>query len=287
VPAFARVAWVLAAVGAPADLLAWCHRAALEEVDHARRCFALAAGYGGREHTVEPMPELLAGGLDVHGDPLAHLATESLRDGCLLEDFNADVAAACAAACEDASVKDLLELIAREERSHAELSWALVSWLADRGGSPTREALVACGEALHQVRRPSAVAKDITEIVALADPRLLRVHGRVPDDEWAALWALRVPATKARLARLLDADSAARSNGAAPSSAPDQKLAESVTLSVPPSTPPTSVAVSVPRGTRAQLDAPASGGPIDVTDRLQEPTGVRAPPSRSLDPRAV
>ena len=38
------------------------------------RCFALAAGYGGRTHTVEPMPDLLLGGataLDwAAGDPL-------------------------------------------------------------------------------------------------------------------------------------------------------------------------------------------------------------------------
>ena len=46
------------------------------------------------------MPDLLRGGLDMRGDPLVHLAVESLEDGCLLEDFNADVAAACEAACE-------------------------------------------------------------------------------------------------------------------------------------------------------------------------------------------
>ena len=203
VPAFARISWMLAAVGAPADLVAWSHRAALEEVDHARRCFALAAGYGGREHTVEPMPDLLLGGLDVEGDPLVHLATESLRDGCLLEDFNADVAAACADACEDANVRAVLEQIAREERSHAEFSWALVAWLADRGGAALREALVASAATLHQVPRPSAVAPEIAAIVASADPRLLRIHGRVPDEQWAALWAVRLPATKARLGRLV------------------------------------------------------------------------------------
>src|SRR5690606_4020321 len=59
VPAFARLSWLLAAAGAPAELLARAHRAALEEIEHAERCFALAAGYGGRAHTVEPMPELV------------------------------------------------------------------------------------------------------------------------------------------------------------------------------------------------------------------------------------
>jgi hypothetical protein len=41
VPAFARISWLLAAVGAPAELIEGAHRTALEEIDHARRCFAL------------------------------------------------------------------------------------------------------------------------------------------------------------------------------------------------------------------------------------------------------
>jgi len=47
VPAFSRVSWLLAAAGAPPELLRWSHRAAIEEIAHARLCFALAAGYGG------------------------------------------------------------------------------------------------------------------------------------------------------------------------------------------------------------------------------------------------
>jgi hypothetical protein len=55
VPAFARISWLLAAAGAPADLMAWAHRAAIEEIAHARACFALAAGYARRSRTVETM----------------------------------------------------------------------------------------------------------------------------------------------------------------------------------------------------------------------------------------
>ncbi len=36
------------------------------------------------------------------------LAVESLEDGCLLEDFNADVAAACAAVCEEPVTRAVL-----------------------------------------------------------------------------------------------------------------------------------------------------------------------------------
>ena len=59
---------MLAAVGAPADLLERSFAAAQEEIEHTRLCFALAAGYGGRSHGVEPMPELLLpGALEVRG----------------------------------------------------------------------------------------------------------------------------------------------------------------------------------------------------------------------------
>lgn len=126
VPAFSRIAWMLAAVGAPAELMEWAHRAALEEIEHTRLCFALAAGYVGRSHTVEPMPDLLLGGLDEKANPLVTLAVESLSDGCQLEDFNADVAAACAEICQEPATRGVLEIITREERTHADFSWALL-----------------------------------------------------------------------------------------------------------------------------------------------------------------
>ena len=46
------------------------------------------------------MPDLLLGGLDLKGKPLEVLAMESVTDVCQLEDFKADVPAACASVCE-------------------------------------------------------------------------------------------------------------------------------------------------------------------------------------------
>lgn len=203
VPAFARISWLLAAVGAPADLAEWCYRAALEEIEHARLCFALAAGYGGRSHTVEPMPDLLLGGLDGVKDPLATLAAESIADGCLLEDYNADVAAACARACEEPATRAVLEQIAREERSHADFSWALVTWLLARDPARVRPVVEAQLEKLAKVRRPTAVSREKEALVASADAGALRRHGRLPDAEWGRLWELRREETKRRVEALL------------------------------------------------------------------------------------
>jgi hypothetical protein len=203
VPAFSRISWLLAAVGAPAELVEWAHRAALQEIDHARRCFALAAGYGGRSHSVEPMPDLLVGGLDLRGDPFVHLAVESLKDGCLLEDFNADVARCCAQACRNPATRDVLERITVEEREHADFSWALLEWLLVRRRDRVAPAIRKALGDLDRVPRPTAVSADKERLVNAADPTLLRAHGRLPDDAWLALWRSRLELTRERARALL------------------------------------------------------------------------------------
>lgn len=201
VPAFARIGWMLAAVGAPAELLAWSQRAAMEEVEHAQKCFALAAGYGGRSHSVEPMPDLLLAGMDFRGDPLSVLAVESLQDGCLLEDFNADVAAASALACEEPVTRAVLEQIAREERSHAEFSWAVLAWVLQRSPDVAGLAVDEAAAALHRVARPRAVGSNHWLLVLKADRAALVRHGRITDEHLAQLWERRLAQTRSRLAR--------------------------------------------------------------------------------------
>jgi hypothetical protein len=196
---------MLAAIGAPAELIEGAHVAALEEIDHTRRCFALAAGYGGRSHSVEAMPDLLVGALDFKGDPLVHLAVESVKDGCLLEDFNADVAHACALVCEEPVTRDVLERIAREEGSHAEYSWRLVEWLVAHGGEPVRAAIDEALDALESVPRPTATSGDKRALVEAPDATAMRAHGRLRDEEWAGMWSARVEATRGRGQKLLAA----------------------------------------------------------------------------------
>jgi hypothetical protein len=202
VPAFSRVSWMLAAAGAPAELLEWSHRAAMEEIAHTRLCFALAAGYGGRSFTVEPMPELLVGGLDVRGNALEILARESLSDGCQLEDFNADVAAECARHCEEPATRAVLEQIAREERTHADFSWAVIEWLLSVDARAVGAALDEAARKLDVYRRPTAVSSKNLALVDRADAAAMLRHGRLPDTRWAELWAARLQQTRARLATL-------------------------------------------------------------------------------------
>lgn len=209
VPAFSRIAWLLAAVGAPADLMEWAHRAALEEIEHARACFALAAGYGGRSHSVAAMPDLLLGGLDLHADPVVTLATESLRDGCQLEDFNADVARACSEVCREPATRAVLETIAIEERSHAEFSWALLEWTIGRAPAKVLPAVEKCLAELATFPRPTAVNANSRVLVARADADRLLEHGRLPDERWGEIWEARLALTRQRLENLLEQRQAA------------------------------------------------------------------------------
>lgn len=203
VPAFSRIGWLLAAVGAPAELLAWAHRAALQEVDHARLCFALAAGYGGRTHSVQPMPELLDG-IGVNLNVIHVLARESILDGCQLEDFNADVAHECALQCQEPATGQVLKQIAHEERSHAEFSWSLLAWLLAEHTAEVRSVMQRALIEMHNMARPTAVVQSSLEFVQAADEDQLLRHGRIADGRWAELWALRMTKTQVRLERMLD-----------------------------------------------------------------------------------
>lgn len=199
VPAFARIAWLLSAVGAPPELLRGAQQAALEEIDHAERCFALAAGYGGRQHTVEPMPELVDGEPFALRDPLTTLVYESVTDGVQLEDFNADVAARCAVVCEEPVTRAVLQQIAVEERSHAAYSLQIVRWIA---ATYPERAHAAIRRALHDLEsyaRPTAVSHDKRALVERADVAALRRHGRLSDAEWAEAWTQRLDATRTLL----------------------------------------------------------------------------------------
>jgi len=204
VPSFSRISWLLASVGAPADLLEWSHRAAIEEIEHTQLCFALAQGYStsGISHTVKAMPELLSGGLDLKEDALLVLAKESLADGCQLEDFNADVASACAQVCEERVTRNVLKQIALEERSQAEFSWKLLEWTCQQRPNAIGNTIKKAIASLETYKRPTAMSWKIKRIVEKANQQLLLKHGRLQDEQWGEIWDNRLVETKIRLNKL-------------------------------------------------------------------------------------
>ncbi len=200
VPAFSRIATGLAGLGAPPELLLGAHAAAMQEVAHAMGCFALVAGYSGAAEGPRAMPALLQAGAEEV--TLTTMALESLRDGCLLEGFSADVAARACEGATDPAVRGLLATITRDEAEHAELAWRILEWCVARGGAEVRAAVIAAARSL-PADGPHAYGLAEARLVAAADPEALVRHGRVPAEAWPEIYRTRVTATRTRVARTI------------------------------------------------------------------------------------
>jgi hypothetical protein len=203
IPAFSRISWQLAMLGAPPELLEWAHKAALEEIGHAQLCFAIAEGYGNCSYSVQPIPEMWQGGFDLTDDPIELMVSETLFDGCLIEGFSAHLAAAAHMQCKDPAILAALEKIAGEEKSHTAFSWALLEWLLERYPVKVRAIVQSALPDLELYRRPRAVDGDLAYLVMLADQQLLIEHGKLPDEQWQAIWASHMEDTKQKLEQLV------------------------------------------------------------------------------------
>jgi hypothetical protein len=131
VAAFGELALRLLAVGAPAELVAACHAAALDEIRHASVCEHLA----GRASSFGAIPGLvghrLGGWRRSRRVQLRRLAVESFLDGWVNEGAAAAQLrdrAQAAAAAED---RELLRSMADDEQRHADLARAIVTWCFD------------------------------------------------------------------------------------------------------------------------------------------------------------
>ncbi|MFZ5477647.1 MAG: ferritin-like domain-containing protein [Myxococcota bacterium] len=170
VAAFARFAMELMAHGAPADLVAEAHRAALDEVRHAKLAFAIASGYAGEELAPGAFPFGAAVPL---APDLPSLAAAVAREGCVGESVVALLAADALARATDPAVRATLAVIARDEARHAELAWRTLRWAIEVGGEPVREAVAAV---FAEVARVGIVQPDVTTGAAR---EVLDAHGRI------------------------------------------------------------------------------------------------------------
>jgi hypothetical protein len=135
VASFARFVTELLALGAPPALIQAAQSAILDELEHARLCFELAA----REPGPLPLRRLHEQG-GVQPDPVA-LALAVFEEGCIGEGVAAIRAGVAAAEAEDPDARRVLEQIAVDERRHAALAWRTLRWLLDEFGAPVRLAL--------------------------------------------------------------------------------------------------------------------------------------------------
>ncbi len=150
VASFARASLELLALGAPADLVADTHRAALDELRHARIAYALAgSGEAGPLHAaIAPLTP----------PTFESFVRATFHDACVEETLGAIAMRETAARYEGETARAILS-IAEDEERHAELAWRTLAWVVRVGGPAAREAL---DEALRTARRsPDPVMRDV------------------------------------------------------------------------------------------------------------------------------
>ena len=171
VASFSRFSLELLAVGAPADLVADAHRAALDEVEHTKLCFALASVYGGA--AVEPSSFPLGRTMTIATD-LAQVAASAVREGCIGETLAAIQAGEELAGASDPAVRVALAQIAEDEARHAELAWRTVIWALEIGGDEVHAAVAA---AFAEAKPAAPIAPSAPD----ADAAMLAAHGRLDE----------------------------------------------------------------------------------------------------------
>lgn len=179
VASFARFTLQLLALGAPSELVLGAQQAALDEIDHAQRCFAIASRLGGQR--VGPGP-LAQAGASLATD-MAEVVVATIHEGCVGETLAAALASEQARVAVDPEVRASLLKIAEDEARHAELAWRFVAW-ALQGAEPRvrRLAHAAFSQALERTQRPPE-----PPLCAALDPALLHAWGQLALEESAAL----------------------------------------------------------------------------------------------------
>ena len=202
IAAFARFTMQLVALGAPHDLVAQAGRAMADETNHARLAFGLASAYG--HEAIGPGPLAVNGSLD--GIDLLQLVETTFLEGCVGETVAAVEAREALEHVRDPRVREVLEIIARDETAHAELAWKTMAWAIRVGGDEVRAKIE---ETLMRVIAEPRIA------LAAREEALL-VHGVVSDAIRADLRREVLLAIVAPCARSLAARPAPTSLAAAP-----------------------------------------------------------------------
>jgi len=129
IASFARFSMDLLVCGAPPELVTDAHRAAIDEVEHARLCFGIASSLA--DGVFGPGPLDLAGAQP--SATLADAVAAAVVEGCIGETTAALLAQTAAGRARHGHVRDALATIAEDETRHAELAWRFVRWAIDKG----------------------------------------------------------------------------------------------------------------------------------------------------------
>lgn len=159
----------LLALGAPSELIEGAHRDALDEIRHARLCYAVATGIDGE---VVGAAEFPAAVLPLDRTPtIESLAIECARESCVLEGASA-LAAHRLAALARPELRPTLSQIADDEARHAAHGWEALEWLLPQLDSRARERVVDEVRVLGNAIPESLVPHDDLEEYGIAGPSI-------------------------------------------------------------------------------------------------------------------
>lgn len=178
VASFGRVALELMALGAPAKLVEATHRAALDEIEHAKVCMAVARACGAE--VVEP------GAMEITGPRPAdfgRFAADTFIEGCVGETIAALAVRRAAGRCGNPDLSAALERIAADEAEHAALAWRSVRWALDGDPMGVRAALRERAHSFTQTLRSNEERSTAGEG---AGPSELHALGRLSPAELAS-----------------------------------------------------------------------------------------------------
>jgi hypothetical protein len=178
VAAFARFSLELMTLGAPASLIEQAHRAALDELEHARLCFELASTRDAR---------VSAGALALDGVSFRTRMTDIVRaaadECCVGESFAAAVAEEALARCVHPGARTALERIAGDEARHAELGFRFVAWAVAQFGAPARRAFnEGIARGLERLRTVHSRTTGLEAFGRLSPDAVARIARTVSDD---------------------------------------------------------------------------------------------------------
>lgn len=123
IASFARASMELMAIGAPLELVARTHLAALDEIRHTELSFAIAKELDGKDAHAGA---LLA--LAPREATIARVAQDTLVEAAIPELIAAREAHVAAERCNVTSIADALRGLSADEARHAELAWDVIAW---------------------------------------------------------------------------------------------------------------------------------------------------------------
>jgi len=201
VPAFSRLIWILTSLGAYPHLLEKLHYCGLQEIEHARRTLAMANTYSGIEKTFADFPAMQGEKLGFFSNAWAELAEETLLDGCLIEDFNADLAEEASHHVADPAAAQMIRIILKEERYHAAVAWEILEYCLKQDPDAVEKKLRDKLERMPELS--VSLSSELRSLIRRSNQAELLRHGRVPEEKWLPIYQRRLDMTRSKVARLL------------------------------------------------------------------------------------